>query len=130
MSFKNADGYRRFYQDISGKSVFTTSTDDTTLVTVRNASHTIYIQRIIGYVTTDAAQSVVFTDSNGTPFKIAEIATSPGDETRWDFDFGDAGIALTEGKNFLANVSATGLALNIVWYGYSKLTVPTAAASV
>lgn len=126
---KSANGYREFHRDISGKQVFTTTTDDTTLVTSRSANHTIYIQRIIGYVTTDAAQSIAFEDSNGTPFKIAHITTSPGDETRWDFWFGDAGIALTEGKNFVANVSATGLALNVVWEGYERITTAMAAST-
>lgn len=130
MSFKSADGYRRFYQDISGSLAVTASTDDTTLVTVRNANHTIYIQRIIAYITTDAAQSWSFEDSNTSAKKIAEVTTSPGDESRWDFDFGDVGVPLTEGKNFLLNVSATGLAGHIEWEGYSKLTAVVAATSV
>jgi len=127
MSFKSADGYRRFYQDISGSLAVTASTGDTTLVTAKNASHTIYIQRIIVYITTDAAQSMSFEDSNGTPKKIAEVTSSPGDETRWDFWFGDQGVPLTEGKNFVLNVSAAGLAGHIEWEGYQKLTAVGAA---
>ena len=124
---KDAAGYRSHFQDISGQLIFAAATDDQTLVTVRNASTTLYIQRIIVYVTTDAAQSMAFTDSASTPLKIAEVTASPGDETRWDFDFGDRGIALTEGKNFLANVSAAGLAGNVQWYGYERLTSPLTA---
>lgn len=128
-SFKSADGYRAFYQDISGKLVATTSTDDTTLVTVKNANSTIYIQRVIVYITTDAAQSWSFEDSNASAFKLCKVTTSPGVDTRWDFDFGDEGYPLTEGKNFVLNVSATGQAGNIKWYGYSKITSAVAAGS-
>ena len=60
MGFKNASGYRTFYTDVSGELNVTATTDDTELVTVRNASHTLFIQRIIFYVKTDAAQSMSF----------------------------------------------------------------------
>ena len=88
-----------------------------------------FIQRIIVYITTSSTPSWVFEDSNSSARKIAEVTASPGDETRWDFDFGDRGFALTEGKNFLVNVSATGNAGNIIWEGYERLTAPVAAAS-
>jgi hypothetical protein len=130
MSFKSADGYRRFYQDISGELAVAAGTGDTTLVTVKDIYHTIYIQRIVVYVTTDAAQSASFEDSNGTAKKIAEVTTSPGDETRWDFWYGDRGVPLTEGKNFVLNVSAAGLAGQITWEGYSKLTAITAVENL
>ncbi len=124
---KTAADYRCFYQDISGNLTVAAATGDTTLVTAKDIYHTIFIQRIIVYVTTDAAQSASFVDSNGTPKKIAEVTTSPGDETRWDFDFGDAGVPLTEGKNFVLDVSAAGLAGIVTWEGYSKLTAVTSA---
>lgn len=124
MSSKSAEHYRQFYQDISGSTALAAADGDATLVTPRNTSHTIYIQRIIVYVDTDAAQSIAFEDNNGTPKKIAEVTTSPGDETRWDFDYGAKGIPLTEGKNFVANVTAAGLGCDIVWEGYQKLTSP------
>jgi hypothetical protein len=128
-NLKGAEGYRRFYQDISGNLTIVAGTGDTTLVTVRNANSTIFIQRIVVYITTDAAQSAAFEDSNGTAKKIAEVTTSPGDETRWEFFFGDRGEPLTEGKNFVLNVSAAGLAANISWEGYSKITSAVAAGS-
>lgn len=123
----SAHGYRKHYQDISGQLVFTTATDDTTLVTARNANSTIYIQRIVVYITTDAAQSIVFEDSNSSPRKVFEVSTSPGDETRWEYYSSDEGFALTEGKNFVMNVSATGLAGHVVWEGYTRITSPVAA---
>ena len=124
-NLKGAEGYRRFYQDISGDTTLAAAGGDATLVTVKDIYHTIYIQRIVVYVDTDAAQSISFEDSNSTAKKIAEVTTSPGDETRWEFTYGERGIPLTEGKNFLLNVSAAGLGADIVWEGYSKLTAVT-----
>jgi len=118
---------RQFFHDISGNLVATAATGDTTLVTVKSANHTIYIQRIIAYITTDAAQSWAFTDSAGTPIVVARVTTSPGVDTRWDFPFGDTGMPLTQGKNFLLDVSAAGLAGNIEWEGYQVLTGGAAA---
>lgn len=117
---------RSFYQDISGTLIVAAATGDTTLVTGK-ANQTIYIQRIVVYITTDTAQSFSFEDSNGTPRQVAVVTTSPGDDTRWDFDFGGDGMPLNEGKNFLLNVSAAGLAANIAWEGYMKLTAVAAA---
>ena len=110
MTNKSAEGYRRNYQDISGNLTVAAATGDTTLVTVKDIYHTLYIQRIVVYVTTDAAQSASFVDSNGTPKKIFEVTTSPGDETRWEFFAGEQGVPLTEGKNFVLDVSTAGLA--------------------
>jgi hypothetical protein len=120
---------RTFYQDISSALTVAVGTGDTTLVTARNANSTIYIQRVIVYVTTDAAQSFSFEDSANTPVVVAKVSTSPGVDTRWDFDFGPNGRPLTEGKNFVLNVSAAGLAGSVEWYGYSKLTTPMAVGS-
>ena len=127
---KTAADYRSFYQDISDSTTLAAAGGDATLVTVRDAYHTIYIQRIVVYVDTDAAQSMAFEDNNGTPKKIAEVTTSPGDETRWEFWYGERGIPLTEGKNFELNVSAAGLGADIIWEGYSKLTAVTSAENV
>lgn len=115
-----AAALRATYTDISGQLTFTAATDDTTLKTVRNSKWTIFIQRIRVYITTNAAQSLSFEDSSGV--KIAEVTSSPGDETEWIFEFGDRGIGLTEGANFVAAVSAVGLAGNIVWEGYQRQT--------
>ncbi len=122
MANRDAADYRRIYHDISGHLDLAAATGDTTLVTSRGTGWTIYIQRVIGYVTTDAAQNLSFEDSNTSARKIAEITTSPGDETRWDFYFGDIGVPLNSAKNFLANVSAAGLAGQIVWEGYERQT--------
>lgn len=128
MSFKSADGYRRFFQDASTDATLTASSGDTTLITARSTSHTIWVQRIIAYITTDAAQSWAFEDST-TGKKIAEVTSSPGDETRWDFDFGDEGIDLTIGENLVLNASAAGLAGHVKVYAYQKLSAAMAAGT-
>jgi len=124
--FKDASGYRTFYQDASMQFTRTAAEGDLTLITAKT-SHTIYVQRIVVYITTDAAQSWSFEDDNGTPKKIAEVTTSPGNETRWDFDFGDIGVPLTEAKDLELNVSAAGLAGHGEVYAYHKRTAIAAA---
>lgn len=116
---------RSIFRDISGQIKLLATDDDQTLVTGK-ASHTIYIQKIIVTVTTDAAQALTFQDSASTPKVIAYIAASPGLVVK-SFDFGDYGTALGEGKNFIANVAAAGLAANILWEGYLKPTSTRAA---
>jgi hypothetical protein len=122
MPLQTAADYRRFHKNISGSRTFTNTGDDTTLVaTPTDTKESIFIQRIIGYITTDAAQSISFTDTSAT-VKLGEITTSPGDETRWDFDYGDEGIPLTVAEAFIMNHSATGLAGSVKWYGYKRRT--------
>jgi len=122
MSVRTAADYRAWYKNISGTKVVLAATDDTTLVTIGDTTNnTIYIQRIIFFVTTDAAQSMVFDDVT-SGVVIAEIPASPGDSTRWDFWFGEEGIPLTQGESFGFDVSAAGLAGQLSWEGYEKRT--------
>lgn len=120
---------RLFHRDISGSLDRLTTDTDATLATGK-AGHTIFVQRIIVYIKTDAAQSIAFEDDAATPKKIAEVTASPGDETRWDFDFGPYGVPLTEGRDFEMNVSAAGLAFHVEWVGYIKQTATVTAASL
>jgi hypothetical protein len=113
---------RKQHGDISGTLDVTTTTDDTTLKAVRSSNHTIYIQRIEFFVTTSAAQSMSFEDSNTSPKQIFEIPSSPADSSHWSQDWGPDGINLTAGKDFKMMVSAVGLAGQLRWYGYQKLT--------
>lgn len=112
-------------QNISGSLAVAATDGDQTLVTARGTAFTLFITRIVVWISTTAAQSWSFEDSNSSPKQIAEVTASPGDSTRWDFDFGPRGVPLTEGKNFLLNVSAAGLAGHIEWYGYQKQTSNT-----
>lgn len=122
MGARDGGWFRRTYNNISGKLTVLAATDDTTLVSVRGAAYTIYIQKIIFEVTTDAAQSMSFEDSASTPLILGEIPASPGDSTTHIFDYGEEGFACTEGKDFKMMVSAAGLAGTLKWYGYQRQT--------
>lgn len=115
-----AEDYRRRHQDISGQLALTAAMTDQTLVAAKTG-FTVFIQMISFYVTTDAAQSLAFENSDSS-LKFFEVTTSPGDETLWQANFGARGVSLGEGLGFLANVSAAGLAGLIVWEGYRALT--------
>ncbi len=117
--------YQRKGRARNGSLTFTAATDDTTLITAVDSSHTIYVQRVIVYITTDAAQSISFEDSTGV--KICKVSTSPGVDTRWDFYFGPKGRPLTAGANFVMNVSAAGLAGHVEWQCYQTPMLTTAA---
>ena len=114
----SAEARRRVYKDKT-KSVILVAADTTQdAFLTKRANHRIWVQRIIGYITTDAAQSITFQDDAGTPLVVATVTTSPGDETRWDFDFGDAGIPIGENMDLDIALSAAGLAGNITVYAY------------
>jgi hypothetical protein len=66
--------HRAHNTNISGAIVITAATDDQTLVTVRGAKHTLYIQQVIAYITTDAAQSWAFTDSAGNSPQVVNLS--------------------------------------------------------
>lgn len=119
---KAAGDYRRWNQDISGSLIFTTAQTTATLQAARNANSIIWIQKILVKIQTDAAQSITFQDSNGTPRTIAVVPVSPGANSSFTFDFGDIGVPLTEGKDFKATFSAAGLAGNLEYYGYTRLS--------
>jgi len=127
MSARSAEHYRKIYEDISGELTLAAADGDATLVTVRNASYTIFIQRIVFAVTTDAIQSCTFEGTGGTPI-IFGIVTSPGIGVR-EVNFGAEGVPLDEGDNFLLDVSAAGLAGQIAWEGYQRLTAIISASS-
>lgn len=122
-NFGSYEHYRRWYRDISNDFTRTATEGDLTLQAGR-ANYTIFVQRIIVYVTTNAAVSWSFEDDAGTVKRIANIPSSPGVDTRWEFDFGARGVPLTQGNDFELNVSAAGLAGHGEYYGYMRPTAP------
>jgi len=112
----------KWWQNISGSLQVGAATDDTTLVTARDAFHTIFIQKITWTITTvSAGKTWTFKDSAGTPVPIKNGI--PTDVLMQDsVDFGPDGYALSQGKNFLLDVSAAGAAGTITWTGYMKPT--------
>lgn len=127
--------YRKLYQDISGQLKVVAATDDTTLVSAKSAGHTLFIQRIEVNITTYSAKTWLFTDSAGTPvplgfFSIPAAAVAlPSESNSIILDFGPEGVQLTEGKNFLLDVSAAGAAGMLKWQGYQRLAVTTPVGS-
>ena len=119
--------YLEIYEDVSGTQVFGTGTGDTTLVTVK-ANHTIYVQRYSVQATTGSSgKTWSFEDSASTPISISgslDMATSPANYEKF---YGAEGVALTEAKNLVLNVSAAGAAGIVTWQAYQKLTVVAAA---
>lgn len=110
---------RRLNRDVSTQLDFTASTDDTTLITSK-ASHKIWVQRIVVTIKTSTTASMTFEDSDATPLYVAKIPGSPGADTHWQFDFGAVGKPLTEAKNLVMNVSATGLAGHLQVEAYMR----------
>lgn len=127
---KTANWFRSYFQDISGSHTVAAADSGTVTLKAARDGHTTFVQRIIVYITTDAAQSFTFRDDAGTPKQIAQVPASPGDETRWDFDFGARGVPLTEAKAFVLALSGAGLAAHIEWEGYCKQTATMTAAAL
>lgn len=107
-----------FARDASGHLDFTTAQTTATIETIKASDYTMYIQRIVVWIHTDAAQSLTFKDNNGTPKVVCKVSASPGADTRWDFDFGPKGVPLTAGKSLTATFSAAGLGGHMTWSGY------------
>lgn len=112
---------RQYFQDISGSRQIAVTDTGTLNLKAARAGHTHYIQRVIVYITTDFAASIIFRDSSGT-VKVCEVPSSPGDETRWDFDFGALGVPITQAEAFVAVISGAGLTGHMEWVGYCRQT--------
>ena len=120
------ESYRKFYQDVSDSAAVGSA--DATLVTVRNASHTLFLQKAHVQVTgASAGKTWQLKDSGGQeltgPFDVGT------DGAHWDMDFGPLGLELTEGKNLDIDVSASGATGWVSWEAYQKLTAAGVAAS-
>lgn len=103
----------------NGSLIFTTATTGSqTLVAALDALHTVYVQRIVVTIQTSAAQSITFQDTAGAPVYVAKVSSSPGTDTRWEFNFGPKGLPLTLGKDLVAVFSSTGLAGHMEWNTY------------
>ena len=129
------DAYIRFRLDNHGfvnqVAIPSTAVSLTTSQAVKDANHTIYVQKIHLSITTHAdGKTLDVQDDNGTPVLIARVlddaegdSTYGGDYREWDF--GPSGIALTAGKNlqYLANTAGSGFVGQLMIYGYQKRTV-------
>jgi len=123
------DGYRRnltFYQDVSGNRVDVGGAD-VTLVTVRNAFHSLFLQKAHIQITGASANKTwQLKDSSG--IELTGPFATDTDGSHFDMDFGPNGVQLTEGSNLVLDVSAAGATGIISWEAYQKLTAAVAAA--
>lgn len=115
---------RRYFGDLSLTRHFAVADTTITSLSVKNASYTIYVQRIVVNISTSAAFTLIIRDSASTPLVLFEIPSDPG-EGEFAKDFGDTGLALTEGKNLDFVLSGAGLVGSITVEAYQK---PTAAS--
>lgn len=124
MISKTYDFYRNYFRDKAIDGVIAPADSGTinNVITPRNVRWTVFIQRILLSVTTDAAQTLTFQDDNGTPKVVAKSPASPGLGIEVVADFGPEGIALTEGTNLDIVISGAGLGCIYSIEAYEKLT--------
>lgn len=96
---------RRIHKDASMTANFAATDGNTTLITGKTG-YTLYIQRIISVIKTSAAQAITFEDNNSSAVYVAKIASSPGVDSRFDFDLGPEGKALTSAKSLMMDMTA------------------------
>lgn len=116
--------YRAQYSDKS-TVVAVAAADSATkedVIAVKSSGHTIYIQRIVLSVFTDAAQSLTFQDDASTPVVVGKSAASPGLGVEVVADFGPKGMALTAGKNLDVVISGAGLGAKASIEAYERRT--------
>lgn len=118
-----AGSYRSQFQDMTTQKSITTGVDGSAnpLITVKDAYHTIYVQRITVSVTTANAGTYTFRDSADTPVLVFGVPTNAavGDH---HVDFGDKGYGLTEGKDLDLAMSGAGPGAVVVVEAYQKRT--------
>ena len=119
MSFGDYSHYKRWYTDKTSDTTYAASDTSKTLITVKDANHQVYVQKIFISVITSAAQVVTIKD-NGVPLIIAEVPASQAVGPMTPFDFGPAGVPLAAGKNLVATSSA-GPALQIHVEAYERI---------
>lgn len=113
---------RQQYTDVSGQTTIATTDTGTVTLATGKTGWTIYVQRLSVTITTTAAETLTFKDSNGTPKPIVATDTNPGANTQYVWDFGPEGVSLTQAKNFVVAISGAGLAAHIEFSAYLRQT--------
>lgn len=95
-------------------------------VVAAKTGHTCYIQRITIGITTAAAQAILVRDTAGTPLIAASLAASAAIGP-YTWDFGEEGLAMTEGKGIdIAGTAGPAYSYAIIGY-YRQTAVLTEA---
>jgi len=117
---KSYDFYRTIYTDKSVRyQLGAADTGTVELIEAKNANWTLYIQRILLAVTTDAAQSLTFQDDSGTVV-VGKSAASPGLGIELVGDYGPEGRILTAGEGLDMVISGAGLAAQVIVEAYQR----------
>ena len=118
--------YRQIFQNASGNLAIGSA--DATLKTVRNVSHSLFLQKAHIQVTgASAGKTWQLKDSGG--LELTGPFATDTDGSHFDMDFGPEGVQLTEGTNLVFDVSAAGATGLVSWEAYQKLTAVVAVAS-
>ncbi len=132
---KSAADYRASNRDKSTQLQVLAATGDTTFIAPKSANHQIFVQKITVGITTYAAQTWTFQDTNGTPVPIYHISIPgaavalPSESNGMTIDFGAKGFGLTIGASLALNVSAAGAAGAVTVEAYEVLANTVAVAS-
>lgn len=123
--------YRATFKDASTvRAIATTDSGTLTdIITPKSSSYSIFLQRIVMNVTTDAAQTLTFQDDAGTPVVYAKSPASPGLGLEIVADFGPKGVQMTENTNLDIVISAAGLGAQVNIEAYQRPTAVVAAGS-
>lgn len=117
-----ASDYRRLFKDVSTTLAIVAGVDPTgALIASPGSKYTIYLQKLVVLITTDAAPTLTFRDSAGTPVPVSGTPANPGTGEFVLLDVTE-GIPLTQGKAFNLVASAAGLAGLVTVEAYAKLT--------
>lgn len=123
MGNKSDYGYIRsvLYQDVSSQTrVAAADTATVTPITHKDANHQVFVQRILMAVSTDAAQTLTFQDTAGTPVVIGKSKSSPGLGICIVADYGPDGIGLTKATDLQYVISGAGLGCVVNIEAYQK----------
>ena len=112
---------RDIHRDVSASLRFLAAwTGTAPFITCPSAKHTIFVQRIFFFCTTDAAQILTIKDTATTPVVCGYFAASPGIGLK-TLDFGPLGQAVTKGKNIDLSPAGAGLAGWIAIEAYARM---------
>ena len=115
------DWLRQQYIDVSvAQGIGTAGTSVTPLIPAPKPKYAIYVQNVHLDVTVSSTPTASVQDNNGTPLVIANLPTTPTLGAH-DFDYGDAGIQLTPGKELDLILSAAGNGFTVSVQAYARI---------
>jgi hypothetical protein len=130
MRIDSAAALRRLYKNVSTTLAMTAGVDPSgALIASPGSKYTIYLQKLVVMVTTDAAPTLTFRDSAGTPVPVSGTPANPGTGEFVLCDLTE-GIPLTQGKALDIVASAAGLAGLVTVEAYARLTGVATASDI